>query len=163
MSNYCSNFVEIKGSKSALVALRLCGVDVSFETLAPTPPELFVQGAPIKDKVKKLENIKKFGAPDWYEWRFMNWGTKRDCGKDIKWECKRGKFVARFDSAWSPPVAAFAKFSEFHPGIIITLRYCEPGLDFAGVAVIKDGVVDDDYHEPMTKADRRYWGYEEVS
>ena len=51
-----------------------------------------------------LSNMARYGAYDWYDWRWENWHTKWNaCGCRVN-EC--GKFaVATFNTAWSEPSA----------------------------------------------------------
>jgi len=51
---------------------------------------------------RMLDNLEQFGAPTWYEWRVMNWGTKWNA-YDVVLEGDDEEIKMRFDSAWSPP------------------------------------------------------------
>lgn len=69
---------------------------------------------------------------DWYEFCCREWGTKWDIGNqdDEKAEITANKFTVQFDSAWSPPIAAYEKLSEM--GFKITAYYAEFGMMFCG-------------------------------
>jgi len=68
-----------------------------------------------------------------YDWCVKNWGTKWDVGG-------MGSFVTRvkpteldlvFDSAWSPPIAAYEQLQNL--GFGVTARYYESGCAFCGI------------------------------
>jgi hypothetical protein len=93
----------------------------------------------------------------WYTWRLENWGTKWDASfsgpfmalaagpaADVaKSEASEGVILApglaiyRFDTAWSPPMQWLARAAEACRTLTFTLRYGEPGNDFAGEAKVK--------------------------
>lgn len=83
-------------------------------------------------------NQKYFGYRDWYDWCVANWGTKWDIGYDSARDNKAyitevngSEFVmVSFDSAWSPPLAAYEKLVEM--GYQIHAYYYEPGMMFCG-------------------------------
>ena len=88
---------------------------------------------------------------DWYSWHLNHWGTKWDVGRETKEEPAKlvdGILTLNFDSAWSPPIAAYEALHDI--GYEITAYYWEPGMCFAGSW--KDGV--DDYWEDVSDADQ---------
>jgi hypothetical protein len=87
---------------------------------------------------KRRSMFAKYGYPSWYEWRLSNWGTKWDINtKDIDplevsaHEDGSVTVQGYFDSAWSPPVEAFAELRKIE-GITFSLYYLEPGSSFCG-------------------------------
>ena len=63
--------------------------------------------------------------------RVDNWGTKWDIEFDNAFVMDEGKTVSlSFNSAWSPPIAAYEKLKEM--GFEIYALYMEPGMGFAG-------------------------------
>lgn len=94
----------------------------------------------------------RVGLEGWYEWRLAHWGTKWDASfgepflglsagdeadVDVSVESKRATItptvaIYKFDTAWSPPVPVIEAASEQHPELEFTLRFGEPGNDFAG-------------------------------
>ena len=73
----------------------------------------------------------------WYTWRVRNWGTKWDITAKIEKlgpQLKNGKreLVYTFDSAWSPPCAAFERISEDWPLLKFRLTYREEGMGVKG-------------------------------
>ena len=71
----------------------------------------------------------------WWDWRVQNWGTKWDIGwSDHQDKAKLDEdglsMWVWFDSAWSPPVDAYAKLVEL--GYEVTAYYNENGCCFCG-------------------------------
>lgn len=81
--------------------------------------------------VQEGVNLAQYGHKNWYDWKVSNWGTKWDVTLD-NIHLSHGDTVlsATFDSAWSPPVEAYAKLAEL--GFEIEAKYHEPGMAFAG-------------------------------
>lgn len=99
----------------------------------------------------------------WYAWRLANWGTKWDASfgepffamgtdemdVDVSTEMKtvtwlpeidgESSAAIKFDTAWGPPTEWLAKASELHPELTLTLRYAEPGNEFAGEETLVAG------------------------
>ena len=126
MPNWCSNTIEIEGTKEQINAF-VSFLDEQngkewFSFFKPTPPELKVEG--------------------WYEWNIENWGTKWNCDAQdwVKVENPSGdesSVTFWFDSAWSPPTALY-EFIEATSTLNIKASYNEGGMGFVGEFV--DGV-----------------------
>lgn len=75
-----------------------------------------------------LDNLKKYGAENWYEWSKTNWGTKWNSG-DVEVDNK--KQTIHFTTAWSVPTPIFEQ-------ILNTIKtrfsvfYADEGSCFAG-------------------------------
>ena len=131
MPNWCYNDVKITHDDPAMINRLVNSNSGVLQTFIPCPEELANSVAPAPDNVAK-ENIKKYGSPDWYDWRVANWGTKWDIELDNKYVSESGKMVTvTFNSAWSPPIAAYEKLKEL--GFEIYALYFEPGMSYAGV------------------------------
>lgn len=103
----------------------------------PTPQELrdTVAGWMGEDKQAAHEaqqeaNIEKYGFKDWYDWNVANWGTKWDFSLESVDRIDANTVKAAFDSAWSPPIAAYGRLVEL--GFEIEAFYYEPGMAFVG-------------------------------
>jgi len=115
MPNWCSNNFTINGD---------------VETLRP-----LWEATQQEDKPHFLEAIKPIG-----EWEYGNaveaWGTKWDVNTDGMEFEDHGDGTATlhgfFDSAWSPPVAAFEQLAQDWDSCYIELTYFEPGMAFCG-------------------------------
>lgn len=87
-------------------------------------------------------NIDKYGYGNWYDFCVSEWGTKWDVGEDAGIQTYDDhELIVYFDSAWSPPIAAYEKLMDLGFGVYAT--YYEPGCAFAGV--FEDGM--DDYYD----------------
>ena len=126
MPNWCSNTIEIEGTKEQINAF-VSFLDEQngkewFTFFKPTPPELKEEG--------------------WYEWNVENWGTKWNCDAQdwVKVEnpsADESSITFWFDSAWSPPTALY-EFIEATSTLNIKASYNEGGMGFVGEFV--DGV-----------------------
>jgi hypothetical protein len=85
----------------------------------------------VRDK-KKAALKEKYGYESWYDWNIANYGTKWDVGNGQginTWDDH--EFIAYFDSAWAPPIAAYEKLEDL--GFRVYATYYEPGSAFAGI------------------------------
>ena len=73
---------------------------------------------------QKYENIKKYGAADWYDWSIANWGTKWEVS-DTELSEEAESLYYRIETAWSCPLPAFEKLSEQYPDTIIKCFYAD--------------------------------------
>ena len=62
-----------------------------------------------------IENIKKYGYPQWYDWCVENWGTKWNVEDDVdvSYNKNTDEYDITFDTAWSVPSSIVEKYSEF--------------------------------------------------
>lgn len=143
MPNWCANHVtfknvnaeEIKRLEDAFNSNKL------FETFVAMPEELQDTTSPSDKSNQDL--ITKYGTDNWYNWNVENWGTKWDAN------CEDGGIIGQseteitvgFDTAWSPPLAFYAKMEEL--GWEIRAAYFEPGMMFCGIYANGD----DEYYE----------------
>ena len=135
MPNWCSNNISITGPKDKIQALwdqaqkpeeegggLLTGMRPMPEFKEPVPD-------PFTGQVEA-------GMPDWWNWRVSNWGTKWEVSNEGLEYTDNGDGTATisgwFESAWAPPVEAFAYYCNEQPDITATLSYYEPGMCFVG-------------------------------
>lgn len=111
MPNWCSNTVTLTHGNPTMIAR----VEKAFS--------------------KGIMLAEFFPAPldtDWYSWNTSEWGTKWDVGSEDGINSVTEDSISLwFDSAWSPPVAAYEKFEAL--GFVVKAMYYEPGVGFAGV------------------------------
>ena len=107
----------------------------------------------------------------WDRWHCENWGTKWDArfegdgcglgaeGADVALSTETNGVVAtpevlvyKFDTAWSPPVAAVEAMANAFPTLAFTLRYAEYGVGFAGEAHFAGGVLQSDVELDLDEA-----------
>jgi len=143
MPNWCNNNIEIIGPKHKVNALIKGAKAGEFvNTLYPRPKVLEdTEDTNNTEKMSKQPVVD--GHNNWYDWRVANWSTKWDVdvyeGSIQEQEELFGKddgdkrAVFGFDSAWSPPIGAYAHYLEKNPDMSIRAIYYEPGCDFMGV------------------------------
>jgi Ferredoxin-like domain in Api92-like protein len=119
----------------------------------------FYAGTPMTFEAFALQPAE---VDDWHTWRCDNWGTKWDARfsdtgpvlvtpeADVETSLEANGLVAtptvlvyRFDTAWSPPIAAVTAMAAQHPELEFRLRYGEPGEDYAGEVTFADGELED--------------------
>ena len=92
----------------------------------------------LEEGQKALDNERKYGHKDWYDWSLENWGTKWDA-------CEGGTHIsdyeveASFDTAWAPPTPWLEKVSVKYKKLRFELEYTEEGMGFEGKAFAKAG------------------------
>jgi hypothetical protein len=115
----------------------------------PVPKDLQIVAGSVGDPVeqaelerKTAENVEKYGYGNWYDYQVNEWGTKWDVGADSTTDVHPdGKMLhTYFDSAWSPPIAAYEKLTAM--GFTVGAMYYEPGMAYCGIW--EDG--NDDYY-----------------
>ena len=105
---------------------------------------LMFGGAPICPIHKVKQNS---SHPDWwYNWNCANWGTKWSAGevwhdRSDNGEAVDGTTSYNFDTAWAPAEPVVAALAREFPTLVITHRYCEGGMGFAGEIVYTEGEV----------------------
>ena len=149
MPNWCNNSVEIYHTDPAMIerARKAFNGEGLLQEFIPVPRELIdtVSGfVPEQEalEAKQAANREKYGYSTWYDFCVSEWGTKWEIGADGNpAQDIPGGLMLGFDSAWSPPIAAYEKLKA--QGFRIRAMYYEPGMAFAGVW--EDGA--DDYYE----------------
>ena len=141
MPNWCNNNVEISGPKKIIDQIEKI-VDEKknkkgqglLDWMCPMPKELRQVEA---DGTERKDFIKKYGHSDWYGWANENWGTKWDISSefysvDRQYHNRVSTIRFGFDSAWAPPLTAFADWLINNEECSLKCWYYEPGCDFAG-------------------------------
>ena len=147
MPNWCSNTIEIEGTKEQINAFVSFLEEQNgknwFNFFRPCPQELVdtVSGFVGEDKqsvheAQQKSNIEKYGHADWHSWSIENWGTKWNCDAQDWMKIEnpsedQASVTFWFDSAWSPPIALY-EFIESNFPITITASYHEEGMGFVG-------------------------------
>ena len=112
MPNWCMNTITVSGTKEKMDALV---------------------AAAQEDKL--LEFLNPIGEWDYHK-AWEEWGTKwevREATVDGPEEIEGDYFAyLSFDTAWSPPIAAYRNAQEIHD-IKISASYYEPGMGFVGL------------------------------
>ncbi len=136
MPNYCLNIITISHEDPKMVdQAAMTMMDGKFlEEFIPIPEELKETTAGYSDdplqEAKDKALMEKYGYRNWHDFCVDTWGTKWD--PDFQEVTVNGnQITAVFESAWSPPVAAYEKLEKL--GFIIRAYYYEPGMQFAGI------------------------------
>lgn len=79
---------------------------------------------------KCLQAVAETGYPDWYEWSIANWGTKWGAYAYEDRERGDGRFVFKFETAWSFPEKVFRKLAEMWPTLTIAVVALDEGGNF---------------------------------
>lgn len=142
MPNWCNNTLTLEHDDPAMITRAKAALDRGefLQEFIPVPQELTdtVAGSfGDADKQAELEaqtrrNVAKFGYANWYDYCTSEWGTKWDVGGDGQTDVHPDgkKLFTTFDSAWSPPIAAYAKLEA--QGFRVNAQFYEPGMCFAG-------------------------------
>lgn len=84
------------------------------------------------------ENLRDYGATDWYEWRWDHWGTKWNA---YDWyEVDPGSDFISFNTAWSPVPDLIKVLSERFPEVKIRYAWADEDIGFnIGIMEFKGG------------------------
>jgi hypothetical protein len=124
MPNWCSNWIEITGSKESIQKIK-----ETMETIEKSDePNLFMTLVGVPDGVDYKN--------DWYDTNINNWGTKWDvtlneCNVDFTDE----SITMSPETAWAPPIS-FCKSLAVKYGVEVIITYEESGCDFCGRTTI---------------------------
>lgn len=152
MPNWTENSLRLHHDNPEMITRAMTAMkeDRFFSEFAPCPKDLSetTSGFYGKDtreqkelELKQKANIDKHGFSDWYSWCNANWGTKWDACEVDATQLNPNTLTARFDTAWSPPVAFYETLKDM--GFVVIAYYYEPGMAFCGSW--DDG--DDDYYK----------------
>jgi len=149
MPNWCMNTLTLEHEDPAMIArAKAAFAESKFlhefvpvplcltETMSGSHSDPEMQAALEKSQ---QDNLNAYNYKTWYDFCVAEWGTKWDVdgeAQDIP-----GGLVLSFDSAWAPPLNAYARLIE--QGFKVYAMYYEPGMCFAGVW--DNG--EDDYYE----------------
>lgn len=89
---------------------------------------------------KAIENIKKYGYKDWYDWSRNNWGTKWDAF-ETSVDFDDTTICLTFQTAWSTPEPVFFELAEQYPDIAIEVEYASEDIcgGYCGTYDYEDG------------------------
>ena len=166
MPNWCYNSLCVSGEKEILadfVSKTIIPVDsennfyeyergrFTFNILHPLPKALEGTTSPLRKfegeddeqfKERMAENIRLYGAEDWYRWQIDNWGTKWDASSTCIEELDDNNFDLKFNTAWSPPIYWFEKVIPMYPQLEFDLIFDEESQDYCGRMTGREGEID---------------------
>lgn len=143
MPNWCNNRVVISHPDTAKLEALVGAIKEGnfLKHIVPVPEDLQIVAGRVGDDTnpdqielerKSAENLKKYGAANWYDFCTSRWGTKWDVDpydpEDVKIENNTIEFG--FDSAWSPPMGIYEEMVE--QGYTVEATYYEPGMAYVG-------------------------------
>jgi hypothetical protein len=195
MPNWCYNSLCVSGEKEILadfVSKTLVPRNMSseeeydeshrftFNILHPLPKALEGGFSPlpklegeddIQYKERMAENVRLYGAEDWYDWNRYNWGTKWDAKDTIVEQLDETNFDIRFNTAWSPPIYWFEKVIPMYPQLEFDLIFDEESQDYCGRLTGREGEIDLQVGKPyftdendnrvIYDMDKGQWKYED--
>jgi len=195
MPNWCYNSLCVSGNKEILadfVSKTLVPRNMSseeeydeshkftFSILHPLPKALEGGTSPLPKlegeddtqyKERMAENVRLYGAEDWYRWNIDNWGTKWDASSTCVEQLDDTNFNVRFHTAWSPPIDWFEKVIPMYPQLEFDLIFDEESQDYCGRMTGKDGEIDLEVGKPYFTdendnrvtydMDKHQWKYED--
>lgn len=108
---------------------------VISETRVKKPVRYFAHG------LQMALNIVKYGAPDWYDWRVENWGTKWT-PEYTEWDSLKSDNMLTIDmeTAWSVPEPIIRALSKKYPHAKFEVSYADENTGYnCGRMVYKNG------------------------
>ena len=152
MPNWCGNTLTLTHEDPAMIArAKTAFAEGRFlNEFVPVPQDLneTLAGSHSDPEqqarlaAQTQDNVQKHGYGNWYDYCVNEWGTKWDIGDDNGIQTfDDHELIVYFDSAWSPPIAAYEKLIDL--GFTVYATYYEPGSAFAGI--FEDGL--DDYYD----------------
>ena len=142
MPNWCDNTLElrhedpvmIKRAKEAFEAGRLLDEFIPVpQQLADTRAGFYGKDTYEQELLEATEalNVKWFKHKNWWDFCVQEWGTKWDVGRDGYINAEDPNYLSlSFQSAWSPPIDAYAKLVDM--GFEVYALYYESGMGFCG-------------------------------
>lgn len=89
---------------------------------------------------KAVDNVRKYGSKDWYDWCIKNWGTKWNACETVYDESCPTE--VSFQTAWSDVRNLIVELSRNHPNNTFYYEYAEEQLGcYTGICVIKNGEI----------------------
>jgi hypothetical protein len=165
MPNWCYNSLCVSGNEEKLadfVSKTIIPSDMSSETdyneehkftfniLHPLPKALEGTTSPLRKlegeteeqyKERMAENVRLYGAEDWYRWQLDNWGTKWDATHTQVEQLDSSCLFVRFDTAWSPPTEWYLKIFKMYPELTFEVVVGEESQAYCGKMVATGGEI----------------------
>lgn len=145
MPNWCNNNITVSHpDRSKMEALATAIKEGNFfKHIIPIPEDLNIVAGRVGDDTnpdqvelerRSAENLKKYGAANWYDFCTSRWGTKWDTDPydpaDVVVN-EHNAITFGFDTAWGPAIGVYEAMVE--DGYSVEATYYEPGMAFCGV------------------------------
>ena len=137
MPNWCSNYITITGSKTAIKKIKK-----DIESIEDSDKSgVFEKLVGIEPTITQEEYVKG----GWYNSNVNYWGVKWDVSvDDCNFSFDDQTITMSPLTAWSPPIGFGVALTKKYK-VEMSLLYEEPGCDFAGRTIIdKNGVKDEE-------------------
>jgi hypothetical protein len=136
MPNRCDNWCKLSHDDPALVARAHAAMlrGKLLSEFIPIPRVLKDTEARIGSAPTDAQraNLLACGVKDWSGFCAANWGTVKELFETAATLSDDGTSVtARFDSAWTPPLAAYERLERVH-GFRVTAYFSEPSMQVCG-------------------------------
>jgi hypothetical protein len=142
MPNWCNNNLVLEHDDPQMLIRAKDALDRGefLQEFIPVPKDLQIVAGRVGDgdeqrelERKTAENVEKYGYGNWYDYCVGEWGTKWDTGEAGNTDISPDGRILHtgFDTAWSPPIAAYEKLLD--QGFRVKAMYYEPGMGFAGI------------------------------
>jgi hypothetical protein len=133
MPNHVTNRIYFPPNIKKGMLEKLTSVDekqkryVDFNNLIPTPDYIYQGNLGIEER-------KKYGKNNWYDWRCENWGTKWNA-----YETQICEDYIQFCTAWNVPTPVLKKLSEKFPQNKIALLVNNEGSRYNFGIIFENG------------------------
>lgn len=107
-----------------------------FEAVLPMPEALEGTVSPSRGDERNRLAEAETGFPCWYEWSIAKWGTKWNAYGFEERERAPGRYLFRFQTAWSFPEPVFEELSQRFPTLVFDLASFDEGWNFGAVGQI---------------------------
>ena len=172
MPNWCNNILIINGEHDDIKKFYLDNKLDNYEINNSNHEKCltFEKSVSMPDYIFKgnigMNERKKYGSNNWYDWSLSNWGTKWDCtdcyidnfNKISNTKFKQLKYY--FLTAWSPPIPWLNKVVEKYKTINFEFEYIEEAMDFAGKIICSNGLLV--LHEQYSPNDKIWDDYDKT-
>lgn len=156
MPNHCQNtltvtcFHDTPGSEITRFAKHV-GPLLDFNTAIPYPQVFLDIDSVALRCAQEGKPLPRDGFNSGgYEWRVENWGTKWP-SYSVRTFTDEGIFIARFETAWEPPVPVIKAWSEQFHGLEFNLTALECGMEYGKIISFVNG-------EPVSNISGHYTG-----
>ena len=158
MPNHCGNTLKVTGDPEDIRGFREFARSdekhLTIRNFVPMPREIQETSSPNMDEELARKMTEAHGAPDWYEWAYLNWGTKWDVYDVHLDELTEDRIEYHFTTAWSPfGDKVLEAMSGKFPSLTLELEYEEPGIGFMGRQKATNGEITEDHQEDMDPED----------
>ena len=128
----CDRHDDCKDSP-ALAATCFDQRHFDFQTIIPMPEVLKGTLSPARAHPQNTKAEAETGFSNWYDWSIEKWGTQWDAYDYEEKERAAGRFVFKFETAWSFPEPVFEKLAELHPALIFDVASFDEGWCFGAL------------------------------